>query len=175
MLGKKLAGIVAVALFATFGLVREGMAATITVGSGWLDGTAGGSTDLISFDFTLASAGVFSLTDILVPGDIWTITGDVAGASTLGLSAITVPLGIGSFAATMDAGWTGLDFTHFQTMLAAGTYSLFVSGDGGGGFPASFGVRVDVAPVPLPAGILLLASALAGLGLMSRRRGRRLA
>lgn len=159
-------------LFTAFAGPREAQAATIVVDSGWLDGTALSRTDAVAFDFTLASAGVFSLTDCCVAGDVWTIAGSFAGVSTLGLAAIAVPLGIGSFPATFDPVWLDATFTHFQVALAAGFYSITVTGDGAGGFPASFGVRADLAAVPVPAAGLLLFGALAGLGALRRRRGK---
>ena len=156
-------------LFTAMAGPREGQAATIATDAGWLDGTIFSIADVLPFDFTLLSAGVFSLTDCCAYGDTWSISGDFVGASSVGLAAIAVPLGLGVFTGAFDPAWLDAASSHFQLALAAGTYSIFVSGDGGGGLPASFGVRVDTAAVPVPAGGLLLLAALGGLGLLRRR------
>ena len=57
------------------------------------------------------------------------------------------------------------DIATFEEVLA-GSYSFSVTGSSDGFYQGS----LNVAPVPLPAGVWLLGSALAGLGFLSRRR-----
>ena len=167
---RKLLALFAILLLTVVGAPREGQAATITVDAGWVTGTIFSTADLVAFDFTLASDGIFSLTDCCAIGDTWTISGSFAGVSSVGLAAISVPLGIGVAFSALDPSWLDPLVSHFQIALAAGFYSILVSGDGGGGLAASFGVRVDTAAIPVPAAGLMLLSAMGGLAALSRRR-----
>ncbi len=166
----KIFALLTVLLLAFFGGQRQSEAATITTGGGWLEGLIGSPSDTVSFEFTLSGAGVFSLTDCCALGDTWSLAGDIAGVSKIGLSAITVPLGVNPVYAAFDDSWTDVAFTHFQMALAAGSYSFTVMGDCGGTCPAEFGVRADLSAVPLPAAGSLLLAGLAGLGVAARRR-----
>ena len=167
---RKLIALFAILLLTVIGAPREGQAATITPDAGWVYGDISSTTDLVAFDFTLASDGIFSLTDCCLLGDTWTISGSFAGVSSVGLAAISVPLGIGVAFSALDPSWLDPLVSHFQIALAAGSYSIFVSGDGGGGLAALFGVRVDTAAIPVPAAGLMLLSAMGGLAALSRRR-----
>lgn len=162
--------IIATLIFAVGAGTRESQATTIAVDTGWLDGTIYSTSDSIPFDFTLTTAGIFSLTDCCAVGDVWTVSGDISGVSTVGLAPVALTLGLGSFTSFFDPAWTSAASSFIQLSLAAGSYSFSVSGDGGGGLSASFGVRVDTSPVPIPAAGLLLFGALAGMGAVSRRR-----
>ncbi len=159
-------------VFAVGAGARDSQAAPVTVDAGWVDGTVSSVSDILSYEFTLATAGLFSLSDCCTPGDTWTVAGDFAGVSTVGLAPVTaLPMGIGDFFFHYDVTWLDAAFSHFQIALGAGDYAITVSGDGGGGFPAGVGVRVDtISPVPIPAAGLLLFGALAGLGAVARRR-----
>lgn len=162
--------LVAMVGLGSLGGLRQAAAAAIAPDAGWVNGTIFSVNDVLSFNFTTTSASYFSLTDCCIVSDIWTISGDISGTSSLGVSPVAVPLGIGEFFGIFDPNWLDAGFTHFQTLLSAGTYLFSVSGNGFGGLPASFGVRVDTAAVPVPAGSLMLLAALAGLGALTRRR-----
>ena len=162
--------LVAMVGLGSLGGLRQAAAAAIAPDAGWVDGAILSVNDVVAFNFTTTGASYFSLTDCCLPGDIWTIFGDISGTSTLGLSPVAVPLGIGQFFADFDTSWLDAGLTHFQTLLSAGTYAFSITGNGVGGLPADFGVRVDTAAVPVPAGSLMLLAALAGLGVLTRRR-----
>lgn len=68
----------------------------------------------------------------------------------------------------------GGSVTFLFTDLAAGNYSLFVGGNysGGAGSPGKYTVSLTASPVPLPAAFWLFGSAVAGLGLAGRRKGK---
>jgi hypothetical protein len=149
---------------------RDAQAVTITPDAGWVDAEISSYTDVINFTFLLTNKAYFSLTDAFVLADTWTITGSFSGSSAVGATNLVGPLGLGSFFSHFDPAWADPLASHFQTLLSAGSYSIFVSGDGAGGVPAGFGVRIDTAAVPLPAAGLLLLGAMGGLGALSRRR-----
>ena len=167
---RKLLNFVSVMIMGLTLLANESRAATVTPDAGWVAGTISSSSDVLPFSFTLTGSGVFSLTDCCTAGDVWTIFGDFVGVSTVGLSPITVPLGIGEFPSFFDPVWTDSSRSHFQIALGAGSYNISVSGNCGGGCEASFGVRVDTTVVPVPAAGLLLATALGGMMALRRRK-----
>jgi hypothetical protein len=150
----------------------QAKALTLTTGAGWFADTlsnAGGNTVGSPLEFTLTGPSVFSLVDCCIVGDVWTVSGDAAGVSTFTPPATPITLGLGN--TFFDSFWLNTTFSRLQILLGAGTYSLNLTGDGAGGFPAGVGVRVDsVTPVPLPASLPLLMAGLAGLGLMRRRK-----
>lgn len=141
-------------------------AITLTVGEGWVDDqidAAGPASEDSPLTFTLTTAGVFSLSDCCNTGDIYAVYGDAFGVSTFTTPTIPIPLGLGDTA--YDYYFYDNDYSHLQISLGAGTYSLSVSGDGVGGLPAGFGVRVDsLSAVPLPASAPMFGAALIALG-----------
>lgn len=171
---RKLLFILTILLAAVTGTARHAEATALTPDTGWTAATLLSNTDAASFSFTLTSKSYFSLTDCCAAGDIYTVVGSFTGVSSLGLAPFTgLPTGLGSFASTFDGNWLNVALSHFQTILLPGSYSIRVSGDGGGGFPSAFGVRLDTvkaSPVPLPAALPLLLAALSGLGALGLRR-----
>lgn len=57
---------------------------------------------------------------------------------------------------------------HVQSIGALDGSDSYINGGGGGGFPDP-----QIAPVPIPAGLILFGSALGGLGLLARARKRK--
>lgn len=160
---------------ALIGGPRGGYAATINVGTGWVYGETSPAAPSLSYDFSLATAGYFSLTDCCIAGNIFSISGNDSSSSgflaesAFGLEPfIYLPTGLGDFAELADAEWRNPNFSHFQIRLGPGTY-LFAVFDGFLESSAGVSVRVDNI-VPLPGAALLLLSGLGLLGLRRRRK-----
>jgi hypothetical protein len=162
-----LAGLAVGAAVAAY--VAPASATPLTVGAGWTSdhvNFVNGPSVNSPWTFTLASAGVFRVTDQFTPGDVYTVSeaGNLLGKSTFNgpqapLTPIGDPLG--------EAGWESGAFSHLALNLSAGTYSLIVQGDGAGGVPAGFFVRADA--IPEPAALALFGVGLLGIGLMRRK------
>ena len=120
------------------------------------------------YEFTLVAPAMFRITDAFVVGDTYTVYN--FGSLILTTSFQGFAAGFGDNPSA-DFGWTSDQYGSAEIMLAAGTYSLDVFGDGAGGFPAGFYTRLDsVASIPVPAALPLLLSGVAGLLVVARRR-----
>jgi len=133
-------------------------AATLFIDTGWQDDSlvaAGSPTQQSPWTFTIGSTATLSVTDCCVPGDTFTLSGGVIGASTFfaGAADARATGSYGSF-------WTNPAFSKFSTVLGAGSYSFSLTGPGQGGVPAGLGVRLDsgdlVGAVPEPAAWALM-------------------
>ena len=124
-------------------LALPAQAAVLTVDTGWvydqLD-VIGAPTQGSVWTLVLAAPAHFSLTDSFMQGDTFTITGDIAGVTT-------VFAGPNDIRATGDPsavfGWLSADHGKFTTYLGAGTYNFSITGDGQGGVPAGLYLRAD--------------------------------
>ena len=130
----------------------------------WVENPA---SDHITYDFTFA----FDLTgydlDTAALAGLWGV--DNSGTVDLnGTEVSFLDFGYDAFqtlTAFTDAGATLVDGVN--------TLTFHATNEGGpGAFRASVTVTADVAPVPLPASLPLLAAGLGGLGLLAKRRKR---
>src|SRR4051794_29915274 len=151
--------------------VQNAQAAALTPGAGWVDdqiNAANAPSTGSAWTFTLTGPGAFRITDQFVSGDIFKL---FDGATLLGTSSFNGPqvslTPIGDAAG--DAGWTSEIYSHLSVALAAGSYSLTVTGDCVGGVPAGFYVRVDTTEVPEPAAMAMFGLGLLGLAAVRRR------
>lgn len=118
-----------------------------------------------SYDFTIGTAAYFRITDQFIVGDTYFIYDGAALIGTTSLNGAQPSiLPIGDFSG--DAGWTDGRYQHAEILLNPGTYSLRVQGDGVGGIPAGFYVRLDTVPTPGAAALM----GVAGLAAFRRRR-----
>jgi hypothetical protein len=171
--------LLAAAAFAA--LASSASATVVTAGTGWavdVVDRAGFPSEGSLLTFTVASGttDLFSLSDELVAGDVYTVssvggTSITTTSSTFGARVVDFPTGLGN--TTFDAAWTNASYSHLQLTLGAGTYDLSVTGNGAGGLPAHFGYRLDVAAVPEPSTWAMIVLGFAGIGFLSyRRKGR---
>ena len=77
----------------------------------------------------------------------------------------------GHAATTTDGG----SVTYTFTGLTAGQYTLFIGGNGSNNSNEYYKANLKVAAVPIPAAVWLFGSALAGMGIIGRRRDKALA
>lgn len=120
------------------------------------------------YDFTLVGPAWFRITDGFIIGDTYQVFDGVDLILTTSFQGFGAGFGDNVGA---DIGWTSADFGSAEILLAAGSYSLSVIGDGFAGTPSGFYTRLDPAAViPLPAALPLLLAGLGGLVIVGRRR-----
>lgn len=146
--------------------------ATVLVsGSGWQTDeivTLAQPSKNSNWTFTVVVASTLSLTDAFIPGDIYTLTGGVTGVSTFYAGSVSDAQSTGSYGGY----WSDISYSKLAVLLAPGTYSFGITGNGASGAPAGFGVRLDASAVPEPATWVLMTSAFGVMGAMLRRRRR---
>ena len=151
--------------------VGQANATALIIGSGWQDDeltAAGVPTTNSAWTFTISQAAVLSVVDAFVPGDVYTLTGDVSGDTAFYAGSLSDVQATGFYGDY----WTDDAYGKIARWIAPGTYSFSITGDGAGGLPAGLAVRLDAAPVPEPASWLMMAGALGGIGFVMRRRPR---
>jgi hypothetical protein len=142
----------------------------------WIDQTDGSD---LSFSVTVAAGytGKLTVVDAAFSGDTFRVFKDGVELANTSAAVNSYPNSIGL---DFDAALADSNFSRGIYELAAGTYtitgSLSVSAldDLGASLNATVGgLRVDVAPVPLPAAALLLLNGLGVFGFAARRRAAR--
>ena len=164
----------AVAVCFSAGLLAAAPAcATVLVsGAGWQDDeiTSPGVPSMGSeWTFTIGKASVLSVVDAFIPGDVYTLSGTPTGTTTFYAGSV------GDIQATGFYGdyWTDASYSKLALLLAPGTYSFSVFGDGAGGTPAGLALRLDATSVPEPASWAMMVGAFGAVGMAMRRRTRR--
>lgn len=160
------------ALLAFYGQLATAMP---ILDAGWLVDPAIGASDRVlaaninnekgAYAYNLTSAAMFRITDQFIVGDIW----KVFDSNVLILTSSFVGFA-GGFGddATADAGWTSNAYSSGEVLLSAGAHSITVQGDGAGGIPARFYVRID--SVPEPTTLALIGLGLAGIAYSRKRK-----
>ena len=143
----------------------------LPLGSGWQEDviTAPGvPTTNSAWTFTLSEAAILSIVDGFIPGDIYTLSGDLSGVTTFYVGSASEVQATGSYGSY----WTDGAYSKIALWIAPGSYSFSITGNGAGGTPSGLAVRLDAAAVPEPASWLMMAGALGGVGIAMRRRRR---
>lgn len=143
----------------------------LVIDSGWQadDIDAADTPSLASpWTFTLTGSAVFSITDAFVVGDNYIVTNMGGFLLTTALGLLPTPWTPGG--GTPDNAWADPNYQHGQITLGPGDYSLSISGDGVGGLPAGFYIRLDTAAVPEPAMLALLGLGFIGIAFSRRRK-----
>lgn len=159
---KKLALLAAIALAPI-----QASAAVLTVNTGWADDTLSsvpGPTDGSPWTFTLTSGAHFTLADCCIPGDSYTLSGDVNGLATFFAGAADIR-STGAY----GGNWLDARFSKFSAYYGPGTYTFNITGDGIAGVPAGLGLRLDTS-VPEPASWAMLIVGFGLVGASMRRR-----
>ncbi len=145
------------------------MATNLIVDSGWQDDTllvAGLPTSNSAWTFTVTTSAILSVTDYFIPGDIYTISGGLAGVTQFYAGSESDIQATGSYG---DA-WADDSYSKIALRVGPGTYSFSITGDGGGGgTPAGLGVRLDTSAVPEAASWTLMVVAFGMVGFTMRR------
>lgn len=144
-------------------------ATVLLSGSGWQSDVApkpGVPTTKSAWSFTVAETSVLSVVDRFIPGDVYALTGDIAGTTTFfagSASDVQASGPYGSF-------WLNATYSKLAVRVGPGSYSFSISGDGKGGSPSGLGLRLDASPVPEPDSWAMLVIAFGVAGAMLRRR-----
>lgn len=135
--------------------------------------TAANELLLLTFTNTVSLTGLYFL-DLFKSASVTSQASEHVFVSVDGGAAI-------QFGATEAFSNTGFGYGEFLGQSLTGQKFLFTAGGNNPGNNDSVGnpdfalARLDVAPVPLPAGVLLLGGALGGLGFMRRRAAKKAA
>jgi hypothetical protein len=144
------------------------MATDLLLGSGWQQDQlfqAGEPTNLSDWTITIASGAHFSLTDCCLGGDIWSLSGDLVGASIVGAGANDLR----ADGSTSGLDWLNPALSKFSVYLAPGSYNFTITGDGALGIPAGLAIRLD-SSIPEPASWAMLIAGFGLAGAAARRR-----
>ena len=152
--------------------VGQAKAATLVLGSGWQDDelTAPGVPTTNSvWTFTISQPGILSVVDAFIPGDIFTLSGDLSGDTAFYAGSLFDVQATGFYGGY----WTDDTYSKLAKWVGPGSYSFSITGDGAGGTPAGLALRLDAAAAaPEPSSWLMMVGALGAVGIMMRRRPR---
>lgn len=150
--------------------------------SGALIGTGTGYGFYDDYVFTITGSSASSVTSTINLGDLLQISGlqarlfSLSGNSSLPVFGAPVGGVIDGWSSAISSGpLTGTVSVIPVTELAPGSYVLEIRGTATGQLGGNYSGVLNLAPVPLPAGLPLLVSGLAALGLGARRRSRAVA
>lgn len=149
----------------------QAQATELTANTGWQDdliNVPGAPTVNSPWTFTIAKAGILSVVDTFIPGDFYTLSGDLTGTTTFYAGSP------GAIQATGTDGslWTNAAYSKLALSVAPGSYSFSITGGGEPGAPKALALRLDVSEAPEPASWVMMTGAFGALGIALRRRRR---
>lgn len=156
-------------LAAAFAIAAPASAAVLLADSGWQGDTIYGvdtPSDQSAWTFTVAGPATFRITDAFVTGDVFSL---YDGAILLAKTTFTTT------AEPIDAyygtAWSDTSYSRLSYLVGPGSYSFTITGDGAGGVPAGFAVRLDTtSAVPEPATWAMMITGFGLVGGAMRRR-----
>ncbi|HEX4181691.1 MAG TPA: PEP-CTERM sorting domain-containing protein [Caulobacteraceae bacterium] len=167
---------------AVLAMAAQSSATALIVGSGWQYdqvnkvGTPSENSAL-TFNVPTGDVYVFSLSDGFKPGDAYTVSfSGLTAFTTFSVYPTTFNNDLGPAAGYFAADWLDSSFSHLQLFFSAGSYSLTVEGNCGGGCAAGVGERLDPfsgSPTPEPATWLSMLLGFGGLGMAARSARRK--
>jgi hypothetical protein len=147
-------------------------ATVLVADTGWQDDTlnvAGEPTENSVWEFTVDALSILSVADAFVVGDVYVLSGDFDVATTFFAGEASDVQADGT---TFGLTWLDAEYSKLAILVAPGSYSFSITGEGEGGLPAGLGVRLDtvqsVIPEPATWGLMILGFGLVGFA--SRRR-----
>jgi hypothetical protein len=157
----------ALAAIAAFALAAPVSATVLPVNGGWQNDTlnvAGEPTENSDWTVTFASPGHVWVLDCCIVGDVYTLSGDIAGSTSFYVGGPLHP--------TLDplAPWADARYSKLKKYVAAGSYTFSITGDGAGGLPAGLYVAATTGAVPEPATWAMLIAGFGMVGAAMRRR-----
>ncbi|CAN7462522.1 PEPxxWA-CTERM sorting domain-containing protein [Phenylobacterium sp. LjRoot164] len=159
------------ALLASAAVATPAAAGVIVADSGWQDDQitgVGTPSQGSAWTFTVGTSAYFRITDAFIQGDVFSL---YDGAILLAKTTFTTTSdAIDSYNGTA---WSDLGYSRLSYLVGPGSYSFTITGDGAGGVPAGFAVRLDsVAAVPEPAtwAMMILGFGAAGVAIRGSRR-----
>jgi hypothetical protein len=147
-------------------------AAVLVVDTGWQNDTlvaAGEPTQNSAWTFTVSELSILSVTDAFIEGDVFVLSGDFDVATTFFAGNAGDVQNDGFY----GSAWLNASYSKLAILVAPGSYSFSITGQGEGGIPAGLGVRLDTvrSAVPEPAtwGMMILGFGMVGLTARRRR------
>lgn len=161
----------ALAVAATLLISHGASAATLTIDSGWNRFAFGavGTMAYKAFTFTLTGGGLLSLADGFKAGDQFEV---FINNVSFGKTSLPTPTTT-SIGQNYTAALTNSNYSSWVRHFTPGTYTvsmLVTKRSGTDRADHLAGIRLDTAPVPLPAAGMMLLSALGAAAALRRRR-----
>jgi hypothetical protein len=153
---------------AVLALSLPATAAVLPVNGGWQIDTlnvAGDPTANSPWTVTFTNPGRVWLLDCCIEGDSYSLSGDISGSTSFVVGGPLHPT-LTPFPEWFDARYG----KYMSGLLAAGSYTFSITGDGVGGLPAGLWVAATEGAIPEPATWAMMIAGFGLVGFAARRR-----